>query len=617
MAMNNNNIDPNSMMDSTFEDIAQSLLQDAQDANTRSIVPDEVVTSKEQWYDLKKYKGEIENFVVKKRYSLDISGRAQKVYDRLYRSIFAGTEETDVERFPHSAEMYKVYKAAIIAACLRGYSALVVLSAPDGYSTLKLPELRQTMINQFKGVALLENLSSESLDDWILKGEAVAFIKLKETVEEYRIRQTMYDTDTGEDMMKFTVKQGVSYQNLEIERIDPLDFFVDAVDYARDPRGCTKIIRSWIDSQTLLSSNQFPLLSKEDKEAIANKNNSNKNTFSRYFNWGGAQDKTLYPSYSATDNDQIEVLTFYGDYVTNDNKILKNIKAITVCNKLAYLDYNTINTNRIIYAPYKIDRRTHRSVSPLAVANPINKLVNRATDMLLQNLDDVTNPIMLYAKGSITAQQAKEAIEKRQLEYNDIDSRPEFYAPPAAGMTGVQLIQMVLEQNKNVLGVNQYIAGDTSGAVRTAQESAILEQNANARMRVETDVYSYKFLLPLFNAFYAFNRELALACNNPLAPIYQDPDLRVSISTSASRADEQGEFQRLMQILNLPIAQMIFSNLNPEQITMAVRYIMSKAELKDGDNLLELFDETGERQYPIPEDISNNNSRGNNDRTTY
>ena len=152
---------------------------------------------------------------------------------------------------------------------------------------------------------------------------------------------------------------------------------------------------------------------------------------------------------------------------------------------------------------------------------------------------------------------------------------------------------MVLEQNKNVLGLNSYLAGNTDGSVRTAREAAILSQSANARMRVETDVFSYRFLLTLFTSFYTFNREIALALGEPLDEIYADPRLNVSISTNASRSDKEGELQRLMQMLQLPIAQMIFSNLDPDQIRVAVRYLMAKAELRDVDNILELMEDEG------------------------
>ena len=77
--------------------------------------------------------------------------------------------------------------------------------------------------------------------------------------------------------------------------------------------------------------------------------------------------------------------------------------------------------------------------------------------------------------------------------------------------------------------------------------------------------------------------------------MYTDPQVKVSISTNASSSDKEGELQRLMQMLQLPIAQMIFSNLQPDQIVLAVRYLMAKAELTDADNLLELIDsQTGE-----------------------
>ena len=56
-----------------------------------------------------------------------------------------------------------------------------------------------------------------------------------------------------------------------------------------------------------------------------------------------------------------------------------------------------------------------------------------------------------------------------------------------------------------------------------------------------------------------------------------------------------------MQMLNLPIAQMIFSNLQPDQVVLAVRYLMAKAELTDGNNLLELVDGNNEPTTYIPE----------------
>ena len=129
-------------------------------------------------------------------------------------------------------------------------------------------------------------------------------------------------------------------------------------------------------------------------------------------------------------------------------------------------------------------------------------------------------------------------------------------------------------------------------------------------MRVETDVFSYNFMLALFVSFYAFNRELALSLEQPLEEIYSDVKLRVSISTNASRADKEGELQRLMSMLQLPIAQMIFSNLQPDQVVLAVRYLMAKAELHDADNLLELIDtDTGEPNLPdtpVDENVQNN-----------
>jgi len=563
-------------------------------------MPDEKLTIKQQWYDLSKYKDEIASFVKTKRVQLNINSKAEENYNKFYRSVFSGAEESDKERYPHMAELFKVYKSAILESSLPGYSALLVIQGDDAYSTMKVPELRNAMLDQFKSMNLLERLSGDYVDDWILKGETAAFLKYKETKEEWRMKQTVEDADTGEKLMSFTLKEGVTYEDIDIERIDPFDLFIDAIDYDRDPLGCVKVVRSYIDAKTLLTSDAYPLLSKEDKEAILNKQQTRNGSDSNlYFRWDIAEDPKR--TMARTNRDQIEVLTFYGDYITDDYKVLSNIKAVVIDGRAAEIKYNDSSTPRIIYAGYKIDRQTHRGISPLCSGLPINRLVNKAVDLFIKNLDDVANPIMMWQKGTFNKMQAREARKNRELEFTSLEQKPEFFAPPMVGQNGIPIIQMLLDENKNMLGLNSYMAGDASGAVRTAEESAILFQKANARMRVETDVFSYRFMLPLFVSFYGLNRELALAFEHPLKEIYADERLKVTISTNAAKADKEGELNRLMQMLNLPIAQMIFSNLSPQQIIVAVRYLMAKADLNDADNLLELVDSEGNTNTPPPD----------------
>lgn len=556
---------------------------------------DETITVKQDWYDVSKYKDEICQFVNKKKVDLgSVLSIMQGNYVRLYRTVYSGTTESDVERFPHSAEMFKVYKAANIEASLSGYSALLEVDGEDAHSVLLAPELKKVMTKQFKSMSLLEKLSGDTLDDWILKGEAVAFIKLKTTNEQFRQKQTLYDKETGEDVASFKMVGDVQYKDIDIERIDPLDFFVDAYDYDKDPDGCTKIVRSWISAEELLTSDAYPLLTKEQKDTIISKNSKNGQGYP-YIYSGSCTDE----SQSRTDKDRIEVLNFYGNYITSDNKVLKNIKATIVSGTIAKADYNPVTTNRIIYAPYKVDRMTHRSISPLACVKPVNRLINRATDMFIKNLEDASVPWLLWSKGAISPQDRKGIRDRKEIEYQATSQPPQFWTPPFTAGQGLDLLNLVLQENKNVLGINNYITGDGGGAVRTARETAALHQAANSRMRVETDVFSYRFMLPLFNRFYTFNRELALSLEQPLNEIYSDPTLKVSISTNASRADKEGELQRLIQMLQLPIAQMIFSNLAPDQVVLAVRYLMAKADLTDADNLLELVDSEGNTQSPM------------------
>ena len=578
-------------------------LNDLMGNTAKTQVADEIVETKEEYYDVVKYKDELGSFIKQKRIELDNLSNMERTYRALKDSVYAGAVTADKERYPHTAEMFKVYKSAIIESSLSGYSALLEITGRDAYSTLLTPKLKEVMTNQFKRMSLLEKLSGDTVDDWLLKGEAVSFIKLKRTTEEYRVKQSLIDEASGQKVASFKLKEFTSYQDLDIERIDPLDFYVDAYDYKEDPRGCAKIIRTWISPKKLLTSKQYNFLTQEDKDAIIA--SIGKNGAGSNYDYLSTE-STIDTFRNKTDVNRIEVLTFYGDYITSDNKVLTNIKATLVGGRIANAQYSSVNTNRIIYAGYKIDENTHRAISPLASTEIVNILVNRVTDLFIQNLEDIAIPIILYQKGTINANKIAEIRKKRQCEFNAIENKPEFYTPPPASTNGLQLIDMILSQSKNVLGLNNYIAGNTDGAVRTARESAILTQKANARMRVETDVFSYNFMLSLFVSFYAFNRELALSLEEPLDEIYTDPKLRVAISTNASRADKEGELQRLMQMLDLPIAQMIFSNLQPDQVVLAVRYLMAKAELTDVDNLLELVDErTGQTNVPDNPDMNN------------
>lgn len=552
---------------------------------------------KENWYDLTPYRNEIRKYIVDQKLNLGHHSRMYDNYDILYRSIFSGSETSDEERYTTAKESYNVYKAALIEGCVPGYSALMDIEGRNAHSVELAPKLKKTMISQFKNITLVEKISDVGLCDWILKGEVAAFIKLKQTTEKFREKETVTDAETGEKILQFKVETGVTYEDLDIEFVDPLDVFIDANDYQKDPKGCPKIIRSFITSSELLTNKtDYKLLTDEDKQDIIQKVDARVSgqpyTYADpTFNDGGLSE-------SKSNGKQIEVYTYRGNYVTKDGKLLTNIKAIVVEGKLSFLDYSGVDSLQFVYAAYNVDRTTHRGVSPLASVIPLNRLANNCIDLFVKNLDEVANPIMMYPTGTFAPNSKRNLKEKRELEYNNLTGgKIDWYAPPQISPVGMDLINVILQQNKDTLGLNKYISGDTSGSVRTAQESAILFQKANARMRVETDVFSYKFLLPLMVAFYSMNRELALGVGHPLEDIYADPELMVSISTGASKADREGERMRLMELLNLPIAQMFASSLQPNQILIALRYLMAANDVTDLDNLLELFDKAGNPTY--------------------
>ena len=203
---------------------------------------------------------------------------------------------------------------------------------------------------------------------------------LKQTTERYREKETVTDQETGEEVVQFKVETGVTYEDLEIETIDPLDFYVDAVDYCHNPKSCPKVIRTWISARELLTDKtNYPLLTEEDKKAIIQKNTTRDLGYPYVYSSASTGDNL---SYSKTAEKQIEVLTFMGDYVTLDGKLLTNIKAIVVEGQLGLIEYNGVDSLQIIYAPYTIDRETHRGVSPLCSSIPLNRLKRKLSQKI-------------------------------------------------------------------------------------------------------------------------------------------------------------------------------------------------------------------------------------------
>ena len=203
----------------------------------------ENIVIKEQWYNLNTYKDEIRKYIRDQKVNLGQHSDMLLNYNILYRSIFAGAKVSDKkERFPFAKEMFNTLKALLIEACVPGYSALFDDDGQNAQSILLAPHLKSVMTNQFRNIALIEKITDKGFFDWLLKGEIVAFVKLKQITERYRKKEELTDALTGEKVLQFKIETGVTYEDLDIEFIDPLDFYVDAVDYEKDPKGCPKLI---------------------------------------------------------------------------------------------------------------------------------------------------------------------------------------------------------------------------------------------------------------------------------------------------------------------------------------------------------------------------------------
>lgn len=223
-------------------------------------------------------------------------------------------------------------------------------------------------------------------NDMLEYGEVVASAELKNTYKKdvFPIEQiTMFDEgdiiSVKETSFTARVKTG---EEINFVRINPCNFAYDPliVPGTKDFDECDKIVKQWKTKQEILNNKNYEITKDELDNIIGNYSSPNMRSKDEW-------DKDVVYRYN-----QVEVLTYYGDFYI-DGKYYNDYVAVVVArNKLVYFKPRDIYTPGIYYYPYHAYGNGARGTSPLFYILDLCRLEQKTLNNSVDFLELQKNP---------------------------------------------------------------------------------------------------------------------------------------------------------------------------------------------------------------------------------
>lgn len=197
------------------------------------------------------------------------------------------------------------------------------------------------------------------LKDMLDYGEVVASAELKNTYQKVALPiEEIMNVDPADIVSirenSFIARQKVG-EKINFVRINPCNFAYDPtrVPGTEDFDNCDKIVKQWKTKQEILSNKSYEISKEKLDQMISEQNSTNQQT----------DDKNDAGSVSRFN--QIEVLTYYGNFIIND-KFYENYVAVVIGRQeLVYFKPKGLYTPGIYYFPFHQQGNGTRGVSPL------------------------------------------------------------------------------------------------------------------------------------------------------------------------------------------------------------------------------------------------------------
>ncbi len=432
-------------------------------------------------------------------------------------------------RMPEIYEIRETYKAHLWKSWFSSLDSMFDVQGKAKQCHDNAAKQKASLIDIFRSINLVSKFE-KGLDNWINKGEFIAFISWSTQIKKIRrksilseknllngdevifdneyskideifigegndksenkktsdgvneVAQKHFSAQNGNDFevysaSPFTIKDETLYDGPDIT-IVPSEAFVFDPSKKENFETCPKIYRSWATFDEIKANKLYKNL--DGIEEICSHKDSQ------------------FSDNKATRNDQIEILEFWGNVKLKDGTLLRNY-VITLAGRknIIRFEENPFIINPFIFAAFLEDPETKRGYSPLFVALPLNEISETIMNLQLDALRLVINKPYLAPKGALSG---KINIKEGAIIEYDPTLMPNQPIPLdfKDAIVGWDFLRFFESKIESTTGIFKYMTGDPrSMNQRTATEATGIITGQNIRLSKEIDVLNYKVKMPI------------------------------------------------------------------------------------------------------------------------
>ena len=447
---------------------------------------------------------------------------------------------------PEIYEIRETYKAHLWKSWFTSLDTMFDVQGKTKLDQENAPKQKAALVDAFRSTDLVLKLE-KGLDNWINKGEFIAFVSWSTKVKQRRKRNKQQaknislvfpTSNTGQKINTFGDATGENnvyslFNREEIKRegkgYDTGKFEAKAsADGSPDGTG---IEQSSIPISNFASQKQFVLKNEvvydgPDVTIVPPEsfvfNPAKKESFETcekiYRSWATVdelQTNLLYKNLEgleevcsdktsqnsdckACKSNQIEILEFWGDVKLSDGTILKNYVVTLAGRKnIIRFEENPFILNPFIFASFLEDPETKRGYSPLYVALSLNQASETIMNLQLDALKLIINKPYLAPKGALSG---KINVKEGSIIEYDPALMPREPVPLdfKDAIVGWDFLKFFESKIESTTGIFKYMSGNPSVSnQRTATEAAGLMTGQNIRLAKEIDTLNYRVKIPL------------------------------------------------------------------------------------------------------------------------
>jgi hypothetical protein len=412
-------------------------------------------------------------------------------------------------KMPQIYELRESYKAHLWKSLYSSVESMFDVQGRSLIDQKNASKQKAALSDIFKKINLPLKIEA-GLDNWIDKGEFIAFISWSKKLGRFRrkgVAQNMSDASSiqfdrlgnNKDILNTEVKNGKSaIANDKMQRQNSF-VVVDEVVYdgpditiispeafVFDPSGkqkfasCPKIYRSWA---TFAEIAKNPIYS--DFEGLEILIEENSNSFAQ------AENK-------AVNGKNLEILEFWGDISLPDGTVLENyVATVAGRSKLIRFEPNPYIINPFVFASFIEEPASKRGISPLYVAMPLNNISTTILNLQIEALKLIINKPYLAPKGSLCGNiKIKEgAIIEYDPSLMPKEPIPLDFKDALVGWDFLKFFETKIESST---GIYKQMTGNPAvTAQRTATEAGGIMLSQNIRLSKEVDLLNLKVKLPI------------------------------------------------------------------------------------------------------------------------